>query len=119
MSKTALAILHQPSAEAPPHVAGGAAYELVDPAVPHLSVLDLSATRGDGIFEALSVTDGRAHAVDAHLRRFAGSAHKLDLPAPDLSAWRDAIEAVIATLDEMPEATIKTVMTRGVEGDPE
>ena len=119
MSKTALAILNQPSADVPPHTAGAAAFELVDPTVPHVSVLDLAATRGDGIFEAFSVTAGHAHAVEAHLRRFAGSARKLELPAPDADAWRQAIEGVIAALDAVPEATIKTVMTRGIEGDPE
>jgi 4-amino-4-deoxychorismate lyase len=119
MSRTVLALLNQPSSDAPPHTPGGAPFELVDPAAPHVSVLDLSATRGDGIFEAFSVTAGRAHAVDAHLRRFAASAAKLDLPAPDFNVWRAAIQAVLDELDEMPEATVKTVMTRGVEGDPE
>jgi 4-amino-4-deoxychorismate lyase len=119
MPSTALAILNQPSADVPPHRRGEADFELADPALPHLSVLDLSATRGDGIFEAFSVTDGSAHAVDAHLRRFASSAAKMDLPAPDAHAWLAAIEAVIAELDELPEATIKIVMTRGIESDPE
>jgi 4-amino-4-deoxychorismate lyase len=119
MSKTALALLNRPSSDTPPHVVGEAAFRLVDPAVPQLSVLDLAATRGDGIFEAFSVTAGRAHALDAHLARFAASAAKLDLPAPDADAWRAAIEAVIAELDDVPEASVKTVMTRGLEGDPE
>jgi 4-amino-4-deoxychorismate lyase len=119
MSQTVLAILNRPSADVPPHRAGAAPFELVDPALPHLSVLDLAATRGDGIFEAFSVTAGSAHAVNAHLTRFAGSARKLDLPAPDSDAWRAAIQAVLAELDDMPEAIVKTVMTRGVEGDPD
>jgi 4-amino-4-deoxychorismate lyase len=119
MSQTVLALLNRPSLDAPAHVAGGPAFELADPATPHVSVLDLAATRGDGIFEALGVTAGKPHAIDAHLRRFASSAAKLDLPAPDLDAWRSAITAVIAELDEMPEALVKTVMTRGIEGDPE
>jgi len=119
MPKSALAILNQPSADVPPHKTGAAAFELVDPAVPHVSVLDLAATRGDGIFEAFSVTAGHAHAVEAHLRRFANSARKLELPVPDANAWRLAIQGVIAELDSVPEATVKTVMTRGIEGDPE
>jgi 4-amino-4-deoxychorismate lyase len=119
MSKTALALLNQPSADTPPHKPGGPAFELVDPALPHVSVLDLAATRGDGIFEALGVTSGQPHALDAHLRRFAASAAKLDLPAPHPSAWRAAIEAVIAELDDTTDALIKAVMTRGIEGDPE
>ena len=119
MQATALAILNQPSRDTPPHRPDAAAFELVDPNEPHVSILDLAATRGDGIFEAFSISHGRAHAVDAHLRRFAGSARKLDLPAPDLDAWRTAIEAVVAELDPERESVVKTVMTRGIEGDPE
>jgi 4-amino-4-deoxychorismate lyase len=119
MSKTALALLNQPSADTPPHKHGAAAFELVDPSAPHLSVLDLAATRGDGIFEALGVTSGHPHSLDAHLRRFASSAAKLDLPSPDLEAWRAAIGAVITELGDTSDALIKAVMTRGVEGDPE
>lgn len=117
MSKTVLAILNQPSLDTPPHVVGDAVFTLVDPLRPHLSVLDFAATRGDGIFESLSVTAGHVHALEPHLRRFAGSARKLELPAPDLDAWRQAIEAVVAELDAVPEAVVKTVLTRGIEGD--
>jgi 4-amino-4-deoxychorismate lyase len=119
MPATALAILNRPSLDTPPHRPGETAFELADPDRPHLSILDLAATRGDGIFEAFSVSHGRAHAVEAHLRRFAGSAKKLDLPDPDLDAWRVAIEAVVAELDPAQESVVKTVMTRGIEGDPE
>jgi 4-amino-4-deoxychorismate lyase len=119
MSKTALALLNRPSADVPPHRSGAPACELVDPALPHVSVLDLAATRGDGIFEALGVTDGHPHAIDAHLRRFASSAAKLDLPAPDLAAWRAAIDVVIAELGDGSESLVKLVMSRGLEGDPE
>jgi 4-amino-4-deoxychorismate lyase len=119
MSKTALALLNQPSADTPPHKPGGPTLEFVDTALPHVSVLDLGVSRGDGIFEALGVTAGRAHAVDAHLRRFALSAAKLDLPSPDPAAWRTAIDSVIGRLDSTAEALVKLVMTRGIEGDPE
>jgi 4-amino-4-deoxychorismate lyase len=119
MSKTALALLNQPSADVPPHNATAPAFELVDPSLPHVSVLDLAPTRGDGVFEALGVTAGKPHAIDAHLRRFVSSASKLDLPAPDIQVWRSAIDAVIAELDADAESLIKLVMSRGIEGDPE
>jgi 4-amino-4-deoxychorismate lyase len=119
MPRTVLALLNQPSADTPPHVADAAEFELLDPLGPHLSVLDFAVTRGDGIFEAFSVTDGRAHALEAHLRRFTLSAAKLDLPAPNTAVWRAAIEAVIVALDDVAEASVKTVLTRGMEGDPE
>ncbi|MDQ1562370.1 MAG: 4-amino-4-deoxychorismate lyase, partial [Actinomycetota bacterium] len=106
MSETVLALLNQPSLDVPPHEHGAPAFSLVDPSAPHLTVLDLAATRGDGIFESFSVSGGKPHAVDAHLRRFAASAKKLDLPAPDLEAWRAAVFAVAAALDPMPEGVV-------------
>jgi 4-amino-4-deoxychorismate lyase len=117
MALHVLAILNQPSAEAAAHTAGAPAFAFADPDVPHLNVMDLGATRGDGIFESISVGDGRAQALEHHLRRFAGSAAKLDLPAPDLDAWRAAILASIDELDPAAESWVKTVLTRGVEGD--
>jgi 4-amino-4-deoxychorismate lyase len=117
MPRTALALLNQPSLDAPAHEPGAALFALVDPDRPQLSVLDLAATRGDGIFESISVSGGVAHAVDAHLARFANSARMLDLPKPDADAWRAAIDAVAAAIDPVDEAVVKTVLTRGIEGD--
>ena len=112
-----LAILNQPSADAAPHVADAPPWHFADPASPQVSALDLGATRGDGIFETISVGDGFPQAFEHHLRRFARSAATLELPAPDLDAWRGAILATIAELGPAPEAFVKTVMTRGIEGD--
>jgi 4-amino-4-deoxychorismate lyase len=88
----------------------------VDPDAPHVSVMDLGVTRGDGIFETISVCGGRAQALEAHLDRFARSASILDLPEPDLGAYRLAILAAIDAHDDADELYAKTVMTRGVEG---
>ena len=117
MAHHVLAILNQPSATAAPHDPGGAPFAFVDPSTPQLSVMDLGATRGDGIFETISVGNGRAQALEHHLRRFAGSAEKLELPAPDLDVWRAAILAAIDELQPGAESWVKTVLTRGVEGD--
>lgn len=116
MPSHTLAILNQPSADAAPEHEGAPAFRFADPDAPHLSVMDLGATRGDGIFETLSVMGGRVQALDHHLRRFAASASKLELPAPDLDAWREAILATAAELDSAPEAFVKIVLTRGIEG---
>lgn len=86
-----------------------------DVAAPQLSVLDLGATRGDGIFETISLGTGRLQALDAHLERFAHSAAMLDLPVPDAAQWRDAIHDVAGHLGEVDEGFVKIVMTRGVE----
>ena len=62
-----------------------------DPAGPMLFADDLAAVRGDGVFETLLVREGRACLVEPHLRRLVSSASLLDLPEPDLSAWRCAM----------------------------
>lgn len=117
MPTHALAILNRPSADAPAHEPAAPNFHFADPGQPHVSVLDLGATRGDGIFETISVGNGMPQALEHHLRRFTESARKLDLPAPDLVAWRDAIHATIAQVDGVGEAFVKIVLTRGIEGD--
>lgn len=117
MPQHTLVLLNQPSAEVPPHVEGAEPFAFADPDEPQVSVLDLGPTRGDGIFESISVGDGYPQALEHHLRRFTRSAAALELPAPDIAVWRAAIIAGIGALDPMPEAWAKTVMTRGIEGD--
>ena len=112
-----LAILNRPSLDAPAHDPAAPLFHFADAAAPQLSVLDLGATRGDGIFETISVGYGNPQALEHHLRRFAASARTLALPEPDLDAWRSAILAAIAELEPADEAFVKTVMTRGIEGD--
>jgi len=116
MASTVLTILNRPSADAPAHAPGAAPFHTADASQPQASVLDLGITRGDGIFETISVGFGKPQALEHHLRRFASSAATLELPAPDLDTWRAAILATVAQLDPADEAWVKTVMTRGVEG---
>lgn len=101
-----------------PHAGSAVAepFRFADPDAPLLSVLDLGATRGDGVFETLGVGAGRAQAVDAHLARLARSAAMLELPEPDAVAWRAATIAVAERLAEHTESFVKLVYTRGVEG---
>jgi 4-amino-4-deoxychorismate lyase len=91
-------------------------FRFADPASPVLQVTDLAATRGDGVFETMGVVGGRAQAVDAHLARLARSAGMLELPEPDEAAWRAATIAVAGRLAGVPEASVKLVYSRGVEG---
>ena len=116
MSKHALVILNQPSMDAPAHDAAAPPFSLADAAQPQLNVMDLAATRGDGIFETLSVIAGAPQAFDHHLARFARSAAILELPAPDPDAYRAAILAAAAELDAAPESWVKIVLSRGIEG---
>lgn len=93
--------------------------ELQDPRAPQISVLDLGVTRGDGVFESIGVVDGRAQALEPHLDRLARSARLLDLPAPDLDVWRDAILRSIESAGDSAkgsELLVKVVLTRGIEG---
>lgn len=89
--------------------------ERADPARPHVSVSDLSATRGDGVFESIGVFAGRAQAVEAHLTRFARSSAMLDLPAPDLDAWRRVVDEAAAAVADEPLVLLKLVWSRGDE----
>ena len=91
--------------------------EVHPPGTPLLFADDLAAVRGDGVFETLLVRDGRACLVDAHLGRMGHSAKLLDLPEPDLAAWRHAIE--VATQQWVggtdSEGAMRLVYSRGRE----
>ena len=117
MPTSALALLNRPSLDVPPHREGVPEFELLEVDAPHVSVLDLGVTRGDGVFETISVGAGHPQALAAHLARFARSATALDLPEPDAEAWERAVLAVSAEIGAVPEAFVKTILTRGVEGD--
>jgi 4-amino-4-deoxychorismate lyase len=87
----------------------------VSAAEPILTAFDAGAGRGDGIFETLGVSDGRARGIDAHLARLEASAVKLDLPAPNLPQWRRGVDALLAALPATGQASIRLVITRGTE----
>lgn len=83
---------------------------------PSLQATELSATRGDGVFETLGVLDGCPQAVDSHFWRLANSAAILELPAPNLEQWRVAMKIAGAALPSEQQGGIKLVLSRGVEG---
>ena len=89
-----------------------------DPAQPLLFADDLAAVRGDGVFETLLVRDGRACLVEPHLRRLVQSAAMVDLPEPDLAAWRGAIGVAAArwAAQTGDEGALRLVYSRGREG---
>ncbi|MDT5163543.1 MAG: 4-amino-4-deoxychorismate lyase [Mycobacterium sp.] len=84
---------------------------------PLLFADDLAAVRGDGVFETLLVRDGGACLVEAHLNRLAHSAKLLELPSPDLTAWRRAITQATQqwTSQTNDEAAMRLVYSRGRE----
>ena len=73
-----------------------------DPDAPHVSVTDLGVTRGDGIFETISVCDGRAQALERqnHVEGFLnskcarGAAHEHRLKLASLLQPAGEIESV-------------------------
>src|ERR1700761_8111881 len=91
--------------------------EVHPPGTPLLFADDLAAVRGDGVFETLLVRDGGACLVEAHLSRLGHSAKLLDLPEPDLPAWRQAIELATRqwVSDTDDEGAMRLVYTRGRE----
>src|SRR6201992_2851288 len=91
--------------------------EVHPPDAPLLFADDLAAVRGDGVFETLLIRDGRACLVDAHLSRMGHSANLLDLPEPDLTAWRHAIEVATQQWvnDTADEGAMRLVCSRGRE----
>ena len=95
---------------------GGAAFHVADATVPQLSVTDLVATRGDGIFETIGAFDGTPVNVGPHLARLARSAEMVDLPAPDQGVLADAVDAAIAAHEPVAELSVRVMYTRGIEG---
>lgn len=85
-----------------------------DPTQPLLFADDLAAVRGDGVFETLLVRDGRACLVEAHLYRLCQSARMMDLPEPDLTAWRRAIGVAVGQWST-DEGALRLVYSRGRE----
>ncbi|WP_040803297.1 aminodeoxychorismate lyase [Nocardia concava] len=88
-----------------------------DPDAPLLYADDIGALRGDGIFETVLVRDGVPCALELHLARLRRSAEALDLPAPDLEAWRFAVEMAAEEWGREREGTLRMVLTRGRDSD--
>lgn len=92
-----------------------------NPALPFLFWDDAAVTRGDGVFETLLVTRGKAVNFERHAARFTRSAELLDLPAPDMSYWARATREAAAAWEAErgapgsmpPDAKLVWTYTRG------
>lgn len=89
---------------------------VADRAEPLLRADDLGALRGDGVFEALLVVEGRPWHLDEHLARLARSAATLGLRAPDADAWRRCLAVAIDRHGTAGESYARLILTRGPEG---
>ncbi|MER8186489.1 aminodeoxychorismate lyase [Kitasatospora sp. NPDC094015] len=88
---------------------------VADRGQPLLRADDLGALRGDGVFEALIVVNGRPWHLDEHLARLERSAATLGLRAPDAGVWRRCLDTAIAQHGAAGEAYARLVLTRGPE----
>jgi 4-amino-4-deoxychorismate lyase len=87
---------------------------------PLLHADDLAALRGDGIFETLLVRHGRACLIDSHLQRLSQSAKLMDLPEPEVSSWRSAIDVATRqwAAGTSDEGAMRLIYSRGRESGP-
>src|SRR3954471_19413192 len=76
-----------------------------------IGVTDLGLLRGDGVFEVISIYEGRFFALEDHLRRMATSAQNLRLEI-DLGAVQADLEALLAEAGPVTGA-IRIFVTRG------
>lgn len=85
---------------------------------PVLSVTDLGFLRGDGVFEAATVANGRAVALAYHLRRLDRSLRLLELPPlRTIAVWREAIELFLEQAGVAADEHwfLRILISRGVE----
>jgi branched-chain amino acid aminotransferase len=87
---------------------------LVDEANATVSVLDHGLTVGDGVFETMKVLGATPFALTRHLRRLAGSAIGLGLPAPADAVVRSAIAAVLDANEYGELGRLRITYTGGV-----
>jgi 4-amino-4-deoxychorismate lyase len=87
-----------------------------DPRQPQLAMTDWGATRGDGVFESISIIDGRMPPLGARFDRLEASARALDLPVIDRARWTEALAMSIEAHDPVQRLAVTFAMTRGIEG---
>jgi branched-subunit amino acid aminotransferase/4-amino-4-deoxychorismate lyase len=73
---------------------------LVDPREPVFAADDEALLRGRSVFETARVYGGRPFLLDRHLVRFAVSAERVHLPAPDRAECEQLAELVIGASEE-------------------
>jgi len=97
---------------------------LVDPREPVFAADDEALLRGRSVFETARVYGGRPYRIEEHLARFAVSAERLRLPAPDADECRRLAEMVVGACGETDLAlrlywTGRTLVATAGPIDPE
>lgn len=87
-----------------------------DPGLMVVPVDDHLVHRGDGVFEAIKVVEGRAFLLQEHLDRLASSAQQISLPLP--MPLEDIRQVVLETtrLTEVRNAVLRLYVSRGPGG---
>jgi 4-amino-4-deoxychorismate lyase len=86
---------------------------LQDPTTPVLRADDLGVQRGESVFETMRIAGGRPRFVDAHLRRLARSAARLDIPLP---AGIDTLVDTAASAYDDLDGVLRVTVSKGVPG---
>jgi branched-subunit amino acid aminotransferase/4-amino-4-deoxychorismate lyase len=82
-----------------------------------VSALDRGLLHGDGVYDTWRTYGGRPFAVAAHVRRLAGAARALGLPAPAPAARWERLSRVLAARAGVADAAVRLTLTRGAAGD--
>ncbi|PIE67403.1 MAG: branched-chain amino acid aminotransferase [Deltaproteobacteria bacterium] len=82
-----------------------------------IPVDDLSILRGIGVFDLLRTYDGKPYFLDAHIDRLEESARKIDLALPWSHGEIAGIVKETLARNDIPEATIRIVVTGGSSKD--
>ncbi|MFJ4656632.1 aminodeoxychorismate lyase [Nocardia sp. NPDC088792] len=88
-----------------------------DPDTPMLYADEIGVLRGDGIFETVLLREGTACSLELHLARLRRSAEALELPSPDLDAWRLAVWTAAEEWGSEREGMLRMILTRGRDSD--
>ena len=105
------------------HAVAVAGRGLVDPREPVFAADDDALLRGRSVFETTRVYAGRPFLLDRHLARFARSAERVGLPAPDAGECERLAELVIGARAEQDLAlrlywTGRDLVVTATEVDP-
>ncbi|NQX13685.1 aminotransferase class IV [Microbacteriaceae bacterium VKM Ac-2855] len=89
----------------------------VDPDEPVVRADEIGYLRGDGVFETISVIDGRTHGLAEHLARLRASADAIGLRVPRPEMWGTAVAEAITAHDPRPELTVRLSAAYGTGSD--
>jgi 4-amino-4-deoxychorismate lyase len=79
----------------------------------HIEISNRGLQYGDGLFETLTVNNGKPVFLTQHLNRLTNGCQRLHIPAPDLDLLHAEIQQLCQNVDK---AVLKIIITRGSGG---